>query len=108
MLRCLALLTFLVVTAPIAAEPRHIVGEKDGIRFDYTSKLERDGQLILNGTYLNTGEQFSLTVSRRGFVDGWVGTAPVHFEVSPEVRDQAAAELSSSNNVEFAQSSKSR
>ena len=108
MLRWIALLTFIFVTAPVGAEPRHITGEKDGIRFDYTSKMKDDGQLVFQGTYLNTGEQFRLTVSRRGHVDGWVGIAPVHFEVSPELRDQAAAELSSTNNVQFAQSSKPR
>lgn len=108
MLRCIALLTFLVVTTPLGAEPRHITGEKDGIRFDYTSKLDDDGQLIFQGTYLNTGEQFRMTVSRHGHVYGWVGTVPVHFDVSPKLREEAAAELSSSNNVQLAQSSKPR
>lgn len=108
MLRCTALLTFLLVTTPLAAEPRHITGEKDGIRFDYTSKLDGDGQLIFQGTYLNTGEQFRLTVSRHGQVYGWVGSAPVHFDVSPKLREEAAAELSSQNNVQFAQSAKPR
>lgn len=108
MVRCIALLTFLVVAAPVGAEPLHITGEKDGVRFDYTSEMRPDGQLIIQGTYLNTGEKFGLTVSRHGHVDGWVGPAWVDYDVSPEVRDQAAEALGSSNNVQLAQSSKAR
>ena len=103
MLRFTALIGLLLGTSPLIAEPRHVIGQKDGVSFDYTADLKSDGSLVLRGTYLNTDENFELKVYRNGHVDGSVGSAQVSFDVSEKVRDQAIADLSAGPAIELAQ-----
>lgn len=93
MLRLTILLPLLAAGTPLTAEPRHVVGNKDGIHFDYTADLGPDESLILRGAYLDTNEKFTLTVSPRGHVEGSVGSTPVSYDVSPATRNAAVEDL---------------
>lgn len=95
MLRFAAFLAMLALAAPAASEPRRIVGERDGIAFDYTADLDRDGNLLLRGVYLNTSERFRFTVNPAGRVAGYVDNRRVRFSVGREARDRAVAGLGS-------------
>ena len=108
MLRFAMIFASLIGASAEAAELRHFTGQKDGVAFDYTAELAPDQTLVLRGTYPDLDEPFRLEVSRRGHVEGQVGTAPVSFDVSPEVRDQALAGLGLQNNASFAQGAKPR
>ena len=103
MLRFAPLFTLLLATSPLAAEPRHVTGQREGVSYDFTEEQTPDGNLVLRGTYLNTHEPFQLTVYPHGQVEGYVGAAPVSFDVSQRARDRAVADLPADREVEFAQ-----
>lgn len=95
MFRIAALFVLLTMTVPAAAERHDIQGERDGISFDYTAELDSNHNLVLRGTYTDTGEPFLFTVNQVGHVDGWVGENPVSFDVARKLRDRAVADLGS-------------
>jgi len=108
MLPRIALLTLIFGTSPLFADPRHVIGHEDGVSFDYTADLATDGKMIFRGMYLDTGEKFELTVTRRGHVDGVVGYAAVSFDVPQNVRDRAVADLLSARDGQLAESTTQR
>lgn len=97
MLRALALLVAssltTLVAAPAAAES--IVGEQDGVRYEYLVTLKNDDRVQIDGVYLDTAERFRLVVHPGGRVRGMIGTRPVRFSVPPEKRDRLVARLKS-------------
>lgn len=102
MLRLTILLPLLAGATPLMAEPRHVVGNKDGIEFDYTADLRADQSLLLRGAYLDNNEEFRLTVSPRGHVEGWVGSTPVSYDVAPATRNAAVEEFKQASGTELA------
>lgn len=89
MLRFSAFLALAALAAPAASETRRVVGERDGIGFDYTADLRPGGDLRLRGIYLNTNERFKFTVTPAGRVTGHVDDRRVSFTISREARDRA-------------------
>lgn len=108
MFRIAALFVLLTMTVPATAEHHDIKGEQDGVSFDYTAKLDSNRNLILRGTYTNTGEPFLFTVNPVGHVDGWVGENPVSFDVARKLRDRAVAELGASDDLALVDSAVAR
>jgi hypothetical protein len=102
MLRIAALLALLTAPVPTTAEPHHTKGELDGVSFDYTAKLERNENLVLRGTYVDTGAHFSFTVTPSGHVAGWIDNNWVTFDVAPQLRDRAVAELRANDTLALA------
>ncbi|HET7816908.1 MAG TPA: hypothetical protein VFK58_04965 [Sphingomicrobium sp.] len=97
MLRFSAFLALVALAAPAASEPRRVVGERDGIAYDYTADLDRDGNLLLRGVYLNTTERFRFKVAPNGRVTGYVDNRRVNYSIGREARDRAVAGRSSTN-----------
>lgn len=99
MLRISAFLALAALASPAASEPRRVVGEMDGIAYDYTADLDRDGNMLLRGVYLNTAERFRFTVAPNGRVSGYVDDRRVHFHVGREARDRAVASLKARTSI---------
>jgi len=102
MLRIAALLALLTTAVPTTAEPRHNKGEQDGVSFDYTAKLDRNENLLLRGTYVDTGARFSFTVTPAGHVAGWIDNNWVKFDIAPQLRDRAVADLRANDTLALA------
>ena len=90
--KSLLVLSVLVSQPALAAESKPTVYEKDGQHFSYTMELSH-GLVRIRGQVLGTGQQFSLAVDRRGFVDGDFAGIPVSYSVSREEGDRLFREL---------------
>ena len=94
--KSLLVLSVLVSQSALAAESKPTVFEKDGHHYSYTTEL-RHGLVQIKGRALDTGEHFSLAVSRSGFVDGDFAGIPVSYSVSREEGDRLFKELGDTN-----------
>lgn len=88
------------LAAPASAET--IIGEQDGIHYEYSLTLKKDDEVQFDGVYLNSGERFRMVVSAGGRVRGTVGMRRVHFSVAPEKWGRLVAHLKSRQQLAYA------
>jgi hypothetical protein len=94
--KSLLVLSVLVSQSALAAESKPTVFEKDGQHYSYTTELSH-GLVRIRGHVLGSDEQFSLAVSRSGFVAGDFAGIPVSYSVSREEGDRLFKELGDTN-----------
>ena len=104
MFKSIALIAFTLVpsAALAAAEPRAEIASRDGIRFEYVTKLSGD-LVTIDGRTLDNGEAFHLVVAPNGNVRGNFGFADVDYSIPRARRDRLVQELQAKTEVALAQ-----
>lgn len=92
MLRYAIIASACLSAAAVAAAPP-VQMEKDGYRFEYVTKLDRNDIVRIEGRWLDTRQDFKLRVSPRGRVRGTVGSRPVSFAIGQKRRDSLLASV---------------
>ena len=96
MARSLALVAFLLLpAAAVAADPPTAsrIWDKDGLRFEYVTRLEAGERIHITGHFNRFNEPFDLTVKPNGRVFGSVGDSAVEFRIGQRRRDNLFARL---------------
>lgn len=96
MLRSFALLATGILPAAFIAAPVHAetrTAERDGYRFEYSTSLEENDTVRIEGKMLDNGERFRLVVRPDGRVRGEFGARPVSFAVGKATSTRLLADL---------------
>ena len=96
--RLIALLLTSIVPATLFAgtahaEPRRV--DRDGYRFEYSTRLESGDRVRIEGRTLDTDEKIRLMVEPGGRVRGDIGSRPVSFAVGRATTTRLLADLKS-------------
>lgn len=104
MFKSIALVAFAILpsAALAASEPRPEVASRDGVRFEYVTKLSGD-LVTIDGRTLDNGEDFHLVVAPNGNVTGSFGYAKVEYAIPRARRDRLVDELHAKTDVALAQ-----
>ncbi len=88
----------LAAAAPAAASAaeRTYQIDREGFRAEYSGRVDEAGILHLSGRDKASGEPFRFTVSKRGYVRGFVGRKAITFSVPEEVRQRAFTQFAAS------------
>jgi hypothetical protein len=93
-------LTLIPVAAASAAP---VTAEKDGYKFEYTTRVVDGGKVVISGKMLNPSEPFTYTVEPNGQVHGEVDGAAVDFAISGKQHDELLAEVEADSRIAVAE-----
>ncbi len=96
MYRSFAFMLSLFFASPVFAADltRHSrVTERDGLRFEYVTRLEVNDRVRISGRFDHDSKGFDLLLLPSGKVRGKVGGSRVSFKVAQDRRDTIVAEL---------------